>query len=297
MAHLRRSGNGGTGGGVAMYAYVWVAQATRKIRFAPDRKAVDRELTAHIEDLQKKYEGQGLSPYDAEMKATEEMGDPEDIAEELGRLHKPYFGWLWRLSQWILGITVVIAAFTVIPYLFSLTSSLPTYQPQLPEAVETWEYADGVQRTVTLLQSWEPEGDTDFGNYNFTVPMAWLTKSDTWTSGDSTVYPESYELTVVLQASTWRFWEPISSSQYMLLSNEAVDSDGNRYGRWETGLFSEETHRNYFCNSYSNGISTVYYEVFLDLPSAEAPDWVDIPVGYGNNVLRVNLAEGTVTGQ
>lgn len=280
-----------------MYTSVWVAQATRKIRFGPDRKAVGQELTAHIEDLQEKYQAQGLSPYDAEMKATEEMGDPEAIVEELGRLHKPYLGWLWRLSQWVLGITAVIAAFIVIPYLFSLPSAFPTYQPQLPNAVDTWEYGDGTERTVTLLQSWEPEGKVKLGGYNFTVPMAWLTKSDTQTVTGGTVYPETYELTVVLRAATWRFWEPISGSQYMILSNEATDSDGNRYGRWESGLFSEETHRNYFCNSHSSGLSTVYYEVFLDLPSVEAPEWVDIPVGYGGNVLRVNLAGGTVTGQ
>ena len=278
-----------------MYASVWVEEATRKIRFGPDRKAVGRELAAHIEDLREKYEAQGLSPYDAEMKATEEMGDPADIAEDLGRLHRPYLGWLWRLSQWMLAITAVIAAFVVVPHLFSLSSAISTYQPQLPEAVETWEYSDGTERTVTLLQSWEPEGRVKLGNYNFTAPMAWLTASSARTAADDTVYPESYELTVVLRAATWRFWEPISASQYMILSNEATDSGGTRYGRWEAGLFSQETHRNYFCNSHSSGLSTVYYEVFLDLPSAETPEWVDIPVGYGGDVLRLNLAEGTVT--
>ena len=280
-----------------MYSNVWVDLATRKIRFGPDRKAVGRELAAHIEDLQEKYQAQGLSPYDAEMKATEEMGDPEDIAEELGRLHKPYLGWLWRLSQWVLGITAVIAAFAVIPSLSSLPSQFPTYHPQPPEAVEVQEYGDGTERTVALLQSWEPEGKVKLGSYHFTIPMAWLTRADARTAADGTVYPESYELTVVLRAATWRFWEPISGSQYMILSNEATDNGGTRYGRWEYGLFSQETHRSYFCNSHSSGVSTVYYEVFLDLPGAEPPEWVDIPVGYGGNVLRLNLAEGTVTGQ
>ena len=295
MAHLRRGGDGGTSGGVGMYASVWVEEATRKIRFGPDRKAVGRELAAHIEDLREKYEAQGLSPYDAEMKATAEMGDPADIAEDLGRLHRPYLGWLWRLSQWALGITAVIAAFLVIPYLFSLPSNFPTYHPQLPEAVETWEYGDGTTRTVTMLQSWEPEGKVKLGSYNFTIPMAWLTRSSTRTAADGTVYPERYELAVVLRAVTWRFWEPISTDQYMILSSGAADSGGNRYGLWETGLFGQEANRNYFCNSRSSGLSTVYYEMFLDLPSAEAPDWVDIPVGYGGDVLRLNLAEGTVT--
>lgn len=70
----------------------WLDTATAKIRFRPDRKAVRRELEAHLEDL---LDASGLEE-DAALRA---MGDPAEIAEELGRIHRPWLGYLWRLSQ------------------------------------------------------------------------------------------------------------------------------------------------------------------------------------------------------
>ncbi len=70
----------------------WLDTATQKIRFRPDRKAVRRELEAHFEDLR---EASGLDE-DAALGA---MGDPAALAEELGRIHRPWLGYLWRASQ------------------------------------------------------------------------------------------------------------------------------------------------------------------------------------------------------
>ena len=67
----------------------WLDTATAKIRFRPDRRAVRRELEAHLEDLR---EHTGLT----EQAALEAMGDPGRIAEELGRIHRPWLGYLWR---------------------------------------------------------------------------------------------------------------------------------------------------------------------------------------------------------
>ena len=277
-----------------MFATVWVEEATRKIRFKPDRAAVGRELMGHIQDLQEKYEGQGLSPYDAEMKATEDMGDPATIADDLGRLHKPYLGWLWRLSQWVLGILLVWAVLTGIGYVRTLLAYPATEVelPQLPEAVDSWGTSSNTW-TGRLLEHWDIQGSVNLGGYRFTVPLAYL-QEVTYEGPEEDYTPLQYELTVCLRASTWRFWEPISGGQYMILSHEAVDSDGTRYGRWEPGLFSEETHRHYFCNTYGDGPLAVWYEIQLDIQDGEMPDWVDIPIGYGEESLRLNFAEGVV---
>ncbi|MDE7260849.1 MAG: hypothetical protein K2N78_02125 [Oscillospiraceae bacterium] len=79
----------------------WLDMATEKIRFGPDRKAVRRELEAHLEDLR---ETSGLES-EAALRA---MGDPGAIAEELGRLHSPWPGYLWRTSQVILIGTAAV---------------------------------------------------------------------------------------------------------------------------------------------------------------------------------------------
>ena len=273
-----------------MFAQVWVEEATRKIRFKPDRAAVGRELMGHIQDLQEKYEAQGLSPYDAEMKATEDMGNPAAIADDLGRLHRPYLGWLWRLSQWVLGILLAWAVLAGIGYVQTYLAYPPAEieLPQLPEAVES--NGDWTRR---LLEHWDIGGSVNLGGYRFTVPLAYL--QEITYAGPEDFTPLQYKLTVCLRASTWRFWEPIDGGQYMILSHEAVDSAGTRYGRWEPGLFSEETHRHYFCNTYADGSLAVWFEVELDIQDGEMPDWVDIPIGYGEESLRVNFAEGVVT--
>lgn len=84
----------------------WLDMAVAKIRFSPDRKAVRRELAAHLEDLRA---SSGLE----EDAALQEMGDPEPIAEELGRLHRPWWGYLWRSSQVILLLTAVVCGLLV----------------------------------------------------------------------------------------------------------------------------------------------------------------------------------------
>ena len=70
----------------------WLDTATKKILFRPDRKAVRKELEAHLEDLR---EASGLD----EETAVASMGDPAALAEELSRLHRPWWGYLWRASQ------------------------------------------------------------------------------------------------------------------------------------------------------------------------------------------------------
>ena len=160
--------------------------------------------------------------------------------------------------------------------------------PQLPEAVES----NGAW-TRRLLEHWDITGSVDLGGYRFTVPLAYL-QEVTYEGPEEDFTPLQYELTVCLRASTWRFWEPIDGGQYMILSHEAVDSDGTRYGRWQPGLFSEETHRHYFCNTYADGPLAVWYEIQLDIEDGEMPDWVDIPIGYGEASLRLNFAEGVV---
>lgn len=85
----------------------WLDTATAKIRFRPDREAVRRELEAHLEDLR---EHTGLT----EEVVLEAMGNPGNIAEELGRIHRPWLGYLWRVSQVALAGTAVFCCLLAI---------------------------------------------------------------------------------------------------------------------------------------------------------------------------------------
>lgn len=271
----------------------WLSAATSKISFAPDRAAVYRELSGHLEDKIEANQAKGMAPYDAEQAATAAMGDPKELAEELGRLHAPWWGYLQRATTVAL-VLVAIAALSALWGILRDGPSSDRYTPTLPEATETWTYADG-QRTRRRLQDWAPEGSADLGQYRVSVPMAYLTQDDPWTSSfDGAVYPTSWELTVVLAVSTWKFWEPVFGGQDMVLNHTATDSEGRVYIR-NCQSTESEADRELFCYSYDGGPFTTYFEVYFDLPSAVAPQWVEIPFGYGGDVIRVDLAEGRVS--
>lgn len=92
-----------------MKKWTWLDTATRWIRFGPDKRAVREELEAHLEDrtadLLRLFPE--LTPEEAERQAVEGMGDPWEVGQALGRLHKPWLGWLWRASQVLLAAPLV----------------------------------------------------------------------------------------------------------------------------------------------------------------------------------------------
>lgn len=260
--------------------YKWLERATANIYFGPDRRAVSRELEDHIQELRRRKEAAGLDGAAAERAALEAMGSPEDIAEPLGRLHRPWWGWIWRCSQGLLAAALlwVLAAAAL------QASSLSGRAPILPEG-DVRLPRPGEPRTVAA--SWEPAGSVRLGHYRFSVPLAWV---ETWPVPEKDGGPrECCRLVVYLRADTWRFWEPCDPSQYMILRHAVTGSGGRRYA-YDTGV-----DESLFCESGGGRAFTSWYLVELALPSPEdVPEWVDIPVGYGACRLRVDLEREVV---
>ena len=124
----------------------WLDTATKKILFRPDRKTVRRELEAHLEDL---LEASGLD----EEAAAAAMGDPEVLAEELGRLHRPWWGYLWRTSQIVLAGAVVFCCLLAV-----LVEAV--YQPLDRLGTSLHDYLTPVQFTGALEERDIPAGMT-----------------------------------------------------------------------------------------------------------------------------------------
>ena len=276
-----------------MNANYWLDTATGKIRFTPDRKAVRRELQDHLEDRMEAGRAKGLSAYEAECAATAAMGDPDALAEALAKVHAPWWGYFQRLTTVAL-VGVAIAALFALWGILRDDARPERYVPTLPEEVEIRTYADST-RTFRRLQVWRPEGSVDLGQYQVTVPMAYLVRRGPWTSDhDGTTSPTSWELTVVLAVRTGKFWETVYGGQDMVLSHTATDSEGRSYN-YDYGDATLDTDRELFCYAFDGGPFTTYFEVYFDLPSAQAPQWVEIPFGYGGDAVRVDLTgEGAV---
>ena len=100
----------------------WLELATFRIAFIPDRKAVRAELEEHLEDKALDFQRifPGLTQEEAQDRVAAEMGDPAEIGRELAKVHKPWLGYFWRVSQLLLAAVVIGLAV--------LLSDLPSYE-------------------------------------------------------------------------------------------------------------------------------------------------------------------------
>ena len=280
-----------------MNADYWLDTATSKIRFTPDRKAVRRELQDHLEDRMEAGKAQGLSPYEAETAATAAMGDPVALAEELGRIHSPWWGRLWRLSQWALAIVLLATVFSAVPRLREYLQ-YQMYDPPFPFSAEegsyTREYYADYTKEIRVPKVWDIDGSVELGHYRFTVSGAWV---EEWTVSGEDPYPVR-QLVITLRADTWRFWEPLSDSQFMILDNMAADDGSKIYYYGMDPPAEKEEPLSLFCETFQRGATTwlrVELNQTQEIDDWSVPDWVDIPVGYGGDVLRVDLSKGGIS--
>lgn len=256
----------------------WLYRATREIRFAPDREAVRQELRGHLADRVEALVEQGRPLPEAEEAAVEAMGDPEAVAAELGRIHAPWWGYLWRASRVVLVLAVVIAVWGMLVQRPDLLGS----RPDLPEGDV---YATRYGTEWDVLEMWRPAGTKKLGGYWFRSPMAWLMGGEYASENEAgeMVEKRSCYLMVCLRADTWKFWEPCSSGQDMVLENMALDSEGEHYG-WDS-----RDCRPLFCETWQEPF-TSWYLVWFSLPGPEdVPAWVEVPIGYGGGTVRVDL--------
>jgi hypothetical protein len=89
---------------------LWCQKATEKIRYGPDRLVVSQELMDHLEDHREALMKQGFTREEAEQKALEAMGSAEEIAPQLGAIHRPWLGYLFSMIR---AIAVTAAAFAI----------------------------------------------------------------------------------------------------------------------------------------------------------------------------------------
>lgn len=87
----------------------WLDVAVRKIKYGPDRKRVRRELASHLDDAMSAYMDSGYEMHEAAAMAVKNMGDASEIADELGKIHKPYFAWFCNFM-------VILAVFFIVNF-------------------------------------------------------------------------------------------------------------------------------------------------------------------------------------
>ena len=120
MEPVHRKGEcGGVRTGVTMGLFLkpdfsdWLREAVGQVDFKPDRAAIERELQAHYDDHVDALQAQGIPAEEAEQAALEAMGDAGEVGRALNRVHCYWLGMLWKASQLLLVLCVLLLAVTL----------------------------------------------------------------------------------------------------------------------------------------------------------------------------------------
>lgn len=84
------------------------------IRFSFDRMAIRSELENHIVDKTQYLIEKGLEKDAAEKRAVDEMGSSKEIGIALNKIHSPIVGWIWKLTNVISILCILLALFFVV---------------------------------------------------------------------------------------------------------------------------------------------------------------------------------------
>lgn len=204
-----------------MAEYKWLETAVSGIRFGPDREAVRSELAAHLEDkaagLRRAFPD--MEETEAQERALASMGDAEEVKFALAKVHRPWLGWLWRITQVLVYGALALALVTGALTLYSRTGfrweSIASMYEDRREQRAAMEalFGDGTPAWEgERLALYAPEAEGRLGRATIRVPKAaW------WRiNGEDLLYLQ-------LQVTWDRPWEATDWATYWF---EAVDSQG-----------------------------------------------------------------------
>ena len=94
--------------------YEWRDAVLREVRFRPDHGEIAKELFAHYEDSVRDFERVGYDEGLARTRALAAMGDAGEVGKGLDRAHKPWIGWLFEASKWMMVSLCLMLAVTLV---------------------------------------------------------------------------------------------------------------------------------------------------------------------------------------
>ncbi len=241
----------------------WCRRAVAQIRFKPDREAVFQELKNHLEDHYEDLLAQGNPPQKARRLAMEAMGDPEEIAPQLGAIHQPWLGYLYRVVKWITIPACVLALFLLICFGVSHIHSL----------ISTSNY-DSLRDKADSGLYFQPKVSDSSDGYRFTVTEAAVNR------GENILYLE-------LQVTYWPWMPQPGIANYFW----AVDSLGNYYACRRDVMYDDLPKIAYQGGFYSQGFESNGLEVRHFDSGAE---WLELHYDRDGRdiVLRIDLTGG-----
>ena len=82
------------------------------IKFPFDREDIRKELEDHILDKMEYYDSRGIDKVTAEELTLRDMGNPKEIGIALNREHNFVLGWIYKITNALVTIFLIITVFT-----------------------------------------------------------------------------------------------------------------------------------------------------------------------------------------
>lgn len=184
----------------------WCKCAVSQIRYKPDREEVYKELKTHLEDHYDALIDQGHSMKDARRLALEAMGSAEEIAPQLGQIHKPFWGYVYSIMKAAAIITCFLALFLLI------AASIDHIHARI---------------SIANFKSLEEEGQ---GGYYCEPNVSVTCEGYRFRVSEAAINAEGDTLHLELQTMYWPWMRECQIYDHIW----AVDSLGNVYSsRWE----------------------------------------------------------------
>ena len=240
----------------------WCRTVTDQVRFAPDRKAIAQELTAHYEDHLQALLDLGYEQDEAEARALESMGDAEAVGRALNHVHKFWLGVLWKFSQILLLVLMLFLPISLL-----------------------WEHHD-----LGCL----PLIDRTVAEWNYEAPPHWASQQDipggtvylapsedvTWTEEGKPIYHAT-------------FWVELDRPTNQLLwSNhlEFTDQNGPIFSsRQNRDLGAQEPYYGYLALSEgTEGWTRHQYDIHLILD--HSPEFLEVAQPFGEKPWSIRCS-------
>ena len=275
--------------------YEWTTRACAYIRFKPDRAAVAEELSSHYEDHRDALLRGGEQRFRAERLALEALGDPDEVGRQLNRTHKPYLGWAWVLSRWVVGLMALLCVYGW--FKFPIKDALTHYVSGYP----TWYGAEAPDPWLTNFSEEPREGASGrvlgvctetarAGEYELSVERAAAERGTYEVEG--VVYPyDEFNLILRAEADCLTLDTPYAMFCYL----RARDSLGNDYANIRRTADRRTDQPHLSGNPYGRRLRDHYFQVWLQNFDADAR-WVEL---YYDRMgvsftLRIDLTGGAV---
>ena len=211
----------------------WCGEAVHKIHYPPDRDAVYEELRQHLDDRSEEFLAQGMSQDEAIEKTLAAMGSSYDLAIQLAAIHRPFWGFAYSITKWILRVVAVIAALLLV---VNIVGQLIHPVHEINTLSRPFQGTSTGNVLFSVEQNWVDSSD----GYTFSVHNAYV-REDTYVYSDGTEEVKLYLLIEMTISTLNSIGAPVCAEHDFW----GTDNQGRYYGGNYFLMYSNYTNARY----------------------------------------------------